>query len=151
MWVNTERANHVDKGVRVDVLLVGMASEHKLEFRRCHKLASDVLYVVTDYALGSREIAYRHFNDPALCIGKIGTTPKFHVFLHGNVLWFPVVVLHRFVKIVCPLVFERQDVKKHGVLAVNDLFRIKSFLSFGLVKNEGFITNCVVFFHSLCA
>ena len=110
-----------------------------------------MLYVIANDALGSREIANRHFDDPSLCIGKIGASPELYVFLHRNVLWFPVVVLHRLVKIVCPLVFERQDVEEHGVLAVDDLFRIKSFLSFGLVKNEGFITNCVIFFHSLCA
>ena len=131
----------------MDVLLVGMASKHKLEFGRCHKFTSDVLYVVADDALGSRKIAYRHFNDPALCIGKIGASAEFYVFLHRNVLWFPVVVLHRLVKIVCPLVFERHDVKEHGVLAVDNLLRIKSFLGFSLVENEGFITNFVVFFH----
>lgn len=59
------------------------------------------------------------------------------VFLHGDVLWLPVVVLHGFVEVIRPLVFEREDVEEHGFLAVDDFFGVEGEFGLGLIEDEG--------------
>ena len=106
-----------------------------------------MLDIIPDNTLGRREIADRHFNNPALHIGELAAAPELHVFLHRDILWLPMVILHCLVEIVGPLVFERQDIKEHCVLTIDDLFSGKCLFRFGLVENEGFVTDCVAFFH----
>ena len=42
-------------------------------------------------------------------------------------------LLHGFVKIVGPLILQRQDVKEHRILTVNDLLSVESFCCLGFV------------------
>jgi hypothetical protein len=50
------------------------------------------------------------------------------------------VVLHRLVEIVRPLVLEREDVEEHGLATVDDALVGERFLGFGLIEDEGFLT-----------
>ncbi len=145
--VDAERADHINEGVGVDVFLVGVTTEQELKLGSGDQLAGYVLDVVADDALCSGEIADRHFDDPALRIGKVATAPELNILLHRDVFRLPVIVLHRLVKIVGPLIFEWQDVKEHRVFTINDLLRIEGLFCFRLVEDEGFITDCVAFFH----
>ncbi len=134
--IESEGGNHVNEAVGVDVFLVGVAAEDELELGGGDYLADDVEDVVADDPLGGGEVADAHLDDPALDVGNVVGAPLLDVLLHRDVLRLPVVVLHRLVKIVCPLVFERQDVEEHGLAAVYDALGVESEFGFGLVENE---------------
>ena len=139
--VESERGEHVNQAVRVDVFLMGVAAEHELEFRRGDHLADDVQDVVSHDALCGGEIADAHLDDPALDIADLIGAPLFDILLHGDVFGLPVVVLHRLVEIVGPLVFERQDVEEHRVPAVDDFLGGEGFLGLCLVEDEGAVSE----------
>src|SRR5262245_29230062 len=118
--IDTQRADHVDEAVGMDVFLVGMTSKHELEFGRGHDLADDMKDIVADDTFRCREVTNAHYDNPALDIGDSAlVTPLFAVFLHLNVLGLPMVRLHRLVESVGPLVLQGQNVEKHRLPAVN--------------------------------
>ena len=119
----------------MDVFLVGVAAEHELELGGGDDLADDVEDVVADDAFGGGEVADAHLDDPALDVGDFIGAPLLDILLHGDVLGLPVVVLHRLVEIVGPLVFEREDVEEHRVPAVDDLLGGEGLL--GLCRGRG--------------
>ena len=135
--VDAEGGDHVNEAVGVDVFLVGVAAEDKLQLGGGDDLADDVEDVVTDDALGGGEVADAHLDDPALDIGDLVGAPLLDVFLHRDVLRLPMVVLHRLVEVVGPGVFERQDVEEHRVLAVDDFLGIVGEFGLGLIEDEG--------------
>ncbi len=106
-----------------------------------------MLNVVTHNPLRRGEIPHRHFDDPALYVGKLTAAPEFDILLHGDVLGFPVVVLHGLVEIIRPLVFQGQDVEEHRVFAVDDFLGGKSLFGFGLVQHECAVSDFVGFVH----
>ena len=120
---------------------MGVAAEHQLELRGGDELADDVEDVVADDAFGGGEIADAHLDDPALDVGNLIGAPLLDVLLHGDVLGLPVVVLHRLIEIVGPLVFERQDVEEHRVAAVDDFFGGECLLGFVTIKGEGAVSE----------
>ena len=126
---------------------MGVAAKNELELGGGDKLADDVEDVVTDDAFGGGEVADAHLDDPALDVGDVAALPLLDVGLHLDVLGLPVVVLHRLVEVVGPLVFEGQDVEEHGVAAIDDGFGGDGGFGFVLVENEGafsdFIGGCV--------
>ena len=136
--IDLQRGDHVEEGIRVDVLLVGVAPEHQLELRGRHQFPHHVLDVVPDDALGRREVADAHPDDPALDLRhRLLVAPLLDVLPHRDILRFPVVGLHRPVKVVGPLVLERQEVEGHRLPAVDHLFRGERGLRLVLVEEEG--------------
>ena len=135
--VDAEGGDHVDEAVCVDVFLVGMAAENELQLGCSDDLANDMEDVVTDDALGGGEVADAHFDNPALHIGYFVGAPLLDVFLHRDVLRFPMIILHRLVEVIGPGVFERQDIEEHRVLAVYDFFRVVSEFGLGFIEDEG--------------
>jgi hypothetical protein len=131
----------------MDVFLVSVATKDELELGSSDQITCHMLDVVAYNTLGSGEITDRHLNNPALCIRQVSTPPQFDVFLHGNVFRLPVVVLHGLIQIISPLVFQWQDIEEHRILTINDFFCSKSFRSLRFVKYEGFIADCIRFFH----
>jgi hypothetical protein len=63
------------------------------------------------------------------------------IFLHGDVLGLPVVVLHRLVEVIRPLVFEWEDVEEHGFFAVDHALAGVGEFGFFAVEDEGFISE----------
>ena len=120
-----------------------MAAEDELELGGGDELADDVEDVVTNDAFGGGEVTDAHLDDPALDVGDVATLPLLDVGLHLDVFRLPVVVLHRFVEVVGPLVFEGQDVEEHGVAAVDDGFGGDGGLCFVLVEGEGAVSDGV--------
>ena len=103
----------------MDVFLMRVTAKHQLELRRGDHFANDMQDVVADNAFGSGEITNAHFDDPAFDIADLVGAPLFDILLHGHILRLPVVVLHGFVEIVRPLVFERQNVEEHRVATID--------------------------------
>ncbi len=121
----------------MDVLLVGMAAEDKLELRGGHELPDHVLDVVPDDALRRREVADPHPDDPALDVGDgLCVAPLLDVLAHRDVLGLPMVGLHRPVKVVGPLVFEREKVEGHRLAPVDHPLGRKRSFRLGLVEDE---------------
>ncbi len=143
VWVDAEGGDHVDEGVGVDVFLVGVAAEDELELGGGDKFADDVENVVADDAFSGGEVADTHLDDPALDVGDVVALPLLDVGLHLDVLGLPVVVLHRLVEVVGPLVFEGEDVEEHGVATIDDGFGVDGGLGFVLVEGEGAVSDGV--------
>jgi len=120
----------------MDVFLVGMAAKDELELRSGDYLADNVKDIVTHDPLGSGKVSNAHFDDPALDIRNLVGAPLLDVFLHRDVLWLPMIVLHCFVEIVGPLVFQREDVEEHRFLTVDDFFGIVSELGLRLIEDK---------------
>jgi len=56
----------------------------------------------------------------------------------------PVVgLIFLFVKLVGPIVLERQDVEKHGLLAIDHALGVIRFLGLAAVENEGLLSDFV--------
>jgi hypothetical protein len=146
--IDPEGGDHVEEGVGVDVLLVGVAPQDKLELRGRHQLSHDVLDVVPDDALGRREIADPHPDDPALDVRHgLGVAPLLDVLAHRDVLGLPVVGLHLAVKVVGPLVFQRKEVERHRLAAVDDALGGKRSFRLRLVEDERLGTYLEDFLH----
>ena len=135
--VDPERGDHVQQRVRVDVLLVRVAAEHELQLGRRHELADDVDDVVADDALGGREVADAHPDDPALDVGELLLrAPLLGVALHRDVLGLPVVGLHRPVELVRPAVAQRQQVERVGHASADHALAGERRLGLGRVEHE---------------
>jgi hypothetical protein len=104
--------------------------------------ADDVEDVVTDDAFGGGEVADAHFDDPALDVGDLIGAPLLDILLHGDVLGLPVVVLHRLVEIVGPLVFEGQNVEEHRLATVDDFLGGEGLFGLGFIEDEGAVSEC---------
>ena len=140
--VDAERGDHVDERVGVDVLLVRVAAQDELELGGGDDLADDVDDVVADDAFGGGEITDGHLDDPAVDLGDLTglVAPLFAVLLHRDILRLPMVVLHRAIEIVGPLVLQREDVEEHRFAAVDDALVGEGFFGLRLIKDEGFLT-----------
>jgi len=103
----------------MDVFLVCVTAKDELQLGSGDDFADDVEHVVTDDSFGSGEVADTHFDDPTLDVGDLIGAPLLDVLLHGDILWLPVIVLHRLIKIVSPLILERENVEEHGVFTVD--------------------------------
>ena len=103
----------------MDVFFVGVAAQHQFKFGCGNDFADDVQHVVAYNPFGRREIADAHLDDPAFDVRDFIRAPLLDVLLHRDVLGLPVIVLHRLVQIVRPLVFEWEDVEEHRLLAVD--------------------------------
>ncbi len=66
----------------------------------------------------------------------------FDIFLHGDVFWLPVVVLHGLIQIIRPLVFEREDIEEHRFTTVDHFFCGKSLFSLCFIEHEGAVSEC---------
>ena len=134
----------------MDVLLVRVAAEDELELGGGHEFADHVLDVVTDNAFGGRKIADTHADDPTLDLGEgLLIAPLLDVFAHRDILGLPVVGLHLAVKIVGPLIFQREQVEAHGLTTVNHAFGGKRSFSLGLVEDESLGSNIEGFLHGI--
>ncbi len=125
----------------MDIFLVSMATEDKLQLGCGDDFTDDVEHIVADDAFCRREIADTHLDDPALDVGDFIRAPLLHVFLHTDVFWLPVVVLHRLVEVIRPLIFQREDVKEHRLLAIDDALAGVGLLGFFAVEREGAISE----------
>ena len=115
-----------------------MPAQNQLEFGRSHQFAYHVQDVVPHDPLCRRKVADPHLDDPPLHVRDLlHPTPLFHVLLHWDILRLPMIVLHRLVEIIGPLVLQRQNVEEHGLPAVNDLLGCKTLFRFLPVENEG--------------
>ena len=124
-----------------------MAAEQQFELGSSHQLTGHMLNIISHNTLSRREITDCHLDDPTLRIRKVGTAPQLDILLHWDVFRLPVIVLHGFIQIICPLIFQRQDIEEHRVLAVNNFFSSIGFCCFRFVEDESFIADCVGFFH----
>ena len=88
----------------MNVLLVSVTAENKLELGSSHKLADHVKNIVTDDALGSGKISDSHLDDPALNVRDFTPLPLLNVSLHLDVLRLPMIALHIFIKVISPLI-----------------------------------------------
>ena len=122
---------------------MSVTTEDELELRSSDELAHHVEDVVSNDAFGSGKVADAHLDDPALNVRDVTTLPLLDVGLHLDVLRLPVVVLHRLVEIVSPLVFQGQNVEEHGVAAIDDRFGRNGCIGFFLIEDEGAISNSV--------
>ena len=145
--VDAEAGDHVKEAVRMDVFFVGVAAEDELQFGGGDELPDDVLDVVSDDAFGGGEIADGHHDDPTFILGNVIGAPLFDVFLHLNVLGFPVIGLHDAVDIVGPLILQGEEIEGHGLATIDDAFGGKSGFGFVLVENELAGSDGVGFVH----
>lgn len=126
----------------MDVFFVSVTPEDEFQLGGSDEFANDVDDVVADNAFSGGEVADGHFDDPAIDVGDVGGgAPLFDVFLHCDFFGLPVVGLHRFVEVVGPLVFEREDVEKHRLFAVDDFFGSEGFFGFCFVENKGAVAE----------
>ena len=51
------------------------------------------------------------------------------------------VILHRFVEVIRPLVFEREDVEEHGFLAIDDALAGVGEFGFFTIQSESAVSN----------
>jgi hypothetical protein len=146
--VDAERGDHVEQGVRVDVLLMRVPAEHQLQLRRRDEFAHHMLDVVAHNALRGGEVADAHADDPALLLAhQHRVPPLLDVLAHRDVLRLPMVRLHFPIQFVGPLVLQRQQVERHRFPAVDHLLAGKSGLGLLLVQHEGFRTDLENFLH----
>ena len=140
--VDAERGDHVDERVGVDVLFVRVTAQDELELGGGNDFADDVDDVIADDTFGGGEIADGHLDDPPVDLADLAglVAPLFAVLLHRDILGLPMVVLHRLVEIVRPLVLQREDVEEHRLATVDDALVGEGFLGFGLIEDEGFLT-----------
>ena len=142
MRVDAEGRDHVEERVGVNVFLVGVTAENEFQLRGGHEFADDVLDVVTDNALGGGEIANAHADDPAFDVADgFLIAPLLDILAHRDILWLPVVGLHRFVEVVGPLVFERENVKIRHLATVDDFLRGERGFRFVLIEHERLIAD----------
>ena len=139
--VKAERGNHVNQAVCVDVFLMGVAAKDELELWSGDHFADDVEHVVSDDAFCGGEITDAHLDDPTLDIRDVIRAPLLDVLLHRDVLRLPMIVFHRLIEVVGPGVLEREDVKKHRFLTVNDTFCVKGGLCLRFIEDEGALTE----------
>ena len=122
----------------MNVLLVGMTPKDHFEFGRGHQFPYHVHDVVPHDPFGSRKVTDPHLDDPPLHVRDLlRPAPLFHVLLHWDVLRLPMIILHRLVEVIRPLVLQRQNVEEHCILAVDDPLRRKGLFRFLSVKKEG--------------
>ena len=113
---------------------MGMTTKDHFEFGSSHQLTNHVHDIVPNDPLCRRKVADPHLDDPALDIGDlVGPSPLLYVSLHWDVFGLPMVVFHGLVELIRPLIFQRENVEKHGVLPVDHAFGSKRFLRFFLV------------------
>ena len=48
---------------------------------------------------------------------------------------------HGLVKIIGPLIFEREDIEEHGLAAIDDALRVDCFFGFSFIENESAISK----------
>ena len=63
--------------------------------------------------------------------------------MHLDVLRLPVVVLHRLVEVVGPLIFQGEDVEEHGVATIDDGFGGDGGVGFIFIEDEGAVSDGV--------
>ena len=51
------------------------------------------------------------------------------------------IILHRLVEVIRPLVFQRKNVEEHRVIAVDDPLRGKSLFRFFAIENKGSVPD----------
>jgi hypothetical protein len=51
------------------------------------------------------------------------------------------IVLHRFVEVIRPLIFERKDIEEHRFLAVDDFFGVKGEFCLSFIEHKSAITE----------
>ena len=96
-----------------------------------------VVYAMTD----------PHPDNPSLDIAQFVSSPLFNVLSHGDVLRLPVVGFHVAIELIRPLVFERQQVERHRLAAVdNPLGRVR-LLRLGLIQNKPPVANLKSLLH----
>jgi hypothetical protein len=135
--VDLQRRDHVEQRIGVDVLLVGVAAQNKLQLRSGHQLANHVLNVVADNAFSGRKVAYAHADNPTLRVrNNLLVSPLLDVFPHRDVLRLPMVGLHLAIKVVRPLILQRKQVETHGHATVDDFLGRKRGFGFRLIEDE---------------
>ncbi len=139
--VDAERGNHVNEAVCVDIFLVSVATEDQFQLGSGDDFANDVEHIITDDAFCGGEITDAHFDDPALDIADFIGAPLLDVLLHGDVFRLPMIVLHRLVEVIRPLVFQREDVEEHGFLAIDHALAGIGELGLFAVQDEGFVAE----------
>ena len=123
---------------------MGVTAKDELELGGGHEFTDDVDDIISHDAFSGGEVADTHLDDPALGIGDLITLPLLNVGLHLDVLWLPVIRLHRLVEIVSPLILERENVEEHGLAAIDDFLRVESGLGFFLIEDKRAVSqgNC---------
>jgi len=132
----------------VNVFFVSMAAQDQLEFRSRHQLAHHVLHIVAHDTFGGGKITDPHPHDPTLNIRQsLIVAPLLDILAHRDILRLPVIGLHRAIKIISPLVFEREEIEGHGFATIDHLLSGKSGFGFGLIENEGLGADLKCFLH----
>ena len=136
----------------MNIFFVSVSAKDELELGRGNEFANDVKDVVANDAFRGREVTNAHLDDPALDVGDFAPLPLLDVGLHLDILWLPVVAFHVLVKVVGPLVFQGEDIEKHGVATVDDRLGGDGGVSFVFIKDKSAVTNgnCGSIGHGQC-
>jgi len=92
--------------------------------------------IIPDNPFCRREVSHRHPNNPAVYIRDLGAFPLCGVFVHGNILGFPVVGLHGAIEVVSPGILQRQKVEGHGDPTINHALFCNGLLGLIYIQDE---------------